>query len=87
MTPEYDLNEQHRLMRTCEAEAEKTEIKESTVKSMSKKVEQKFVAAEKRVVVMAKEKVDATKSKLQKIVAKCSPKRLQNNGEKEKSKI
>lgn len=87
LTPEYDLNEQHRLMRTCEAEAEKTEIKETPVKSMSKKVEQKFVAAEKRVVVMAKEKVDATKSKLQKIVAKCSPKRLQNNGEKEKYKI
>lgn len=71
LTPEYDLNDQYKLMRHCEAEAKKTEIKEDIpAKSISKKVEQKVSAVEKRIVVVAKEKVDLTKEKLQKLVAK-----------------
>ena len=71
LPPEYDLNYQYKLMRKCEADAEKAEIKESaSTKSIGRKIEQKVAEVERQVVVAAKEKVDITKEKLQKLVAK-----------------
>ena len=84
LTPEYDLNEQYKLMLRCEHETIPAESEEK--KNCIQKAEEKVSAVEKRVVVTAKEKIDSTKEKLQKLVAKYSPKRIKNSGEKEKSK-
>ena len=90
LPPEYDLNYQYKLMRQCEADAAKAKKKEeTTTQSISKKIEQKVAEVEKRVVVVtqrhagkAKEKVDITKEKLQKLVAKYTPIHMQNKKKK-----
>ena len=94
LPPEYDLNFQYKLLRSCEAEAAVNEVKEE---STVKKIEQKVSAVEKRVVGLAKEKVEAAKEKVetakekvelfQKLVAKYAPKHLQNTNEKKKTKV
>lgn len=88
LTPEYDLNEQYKLMLKCENEVKPTEPEEKKtyIKKAEQKIEEKVSAVEKRVVVIAKEKVGSTKEKLQKIVAKYTPKRIINNGDKDKFK-
>ena len=75
LPPEYDLNYQYKLMRKCEADAEKAkEIREETsVRKVEQKIGAQVIKVERHVVNIAKgakEKVDITKEKLQKLVAK-----------------
>ena len=62
LPPEYDLNEQYKIMRKCEEKTHKS-------KPVGKKIEQENVIIEKNFVGLAKDKVDATKEKIQKLVA------------------
>ena len=91
LPPEYDLNYQYELMRKCEKEANKVEVKEKTLKkslgTKVAKVEKKVVNIAKETVDTAIEKVDSTKEMIQKLVVKYTPKHLQNNNGKSKKKI
>ena len=88
LTPEYDLNEQYKLMVEIDT---RTKTAKANDKKVTKSIEEKVVDVEERVMVLAKEtasrakeKVDLTKEKLQKLVAKYTPKSLQKNGKKNK---
>ena len=83
LPPEYDLNEQYRIMRQCEKNAapkkekQKREIIQKTQNPL-KKVETKLISAEQSIAEM-------TKTSVQKLIAKYSPKHL--NSGKSKAKI
>ena len=81
LPPEYDLNYQYALMRKCEADDRKAKrakeameaMEETSVKKVEKKIGEQVTKVEKRVAGIAKEakeKVDITKEKLQRLVAK-----------------
>ncbi len=78
LPPEYDLNYQYELMRKCEKEAKLAQKDTSVPIKLGEKIENKIIYIEKRFA-------DATKEKLQKIVAKYTPKQTKSN--KDKSKI
>ena len=86
LPPEYDLNYQYELMRKCEADAKLEQETKKEAKKEAKKAQKPVNKIETKILEAERFVTDLTKEKLQRLVAKYSPKNLKSSQEKTKLK-
>lgn len=84
LPPEYDLNYQYELMRKCEKDA--VSVKEKQEPKIIQKVKNPLKKLETRIISAEQSVADMTREGVQKLVAKYSPKHLNNGKSKPKIK-